>query len=92
MDEPLPPTTTRTGQVVIAGGVALLAAALVLSTINARKDGDLDWTNYLVGLAATAVLVTVAVVTLTGRAGQRVDDLVAWPGAVGILAPGPWPG
>ena len=70
-------------------GVGLLAAAIVVSTSRSRMDGDLDWSNYIVGLGATAVLVLVALVATA--VVRRKDDevargeLVTWPGVVGIL-------
>jgi hypothetical protein len=70
-------------------GVGLLAAAIVVSTSRSRMDGDLDWSNYVVGLGATAVLVLVALVATA--VVRRKDDevargeLVTWPGVVGIL-------
>jgi len=92
MDETLPPAPapapSRTDQVIVAGGVALLATAVMLSTVYTRKDGDLDWTNYLVGLAATAALLGVAAVAVTRRRGLEPDDLVGWPGGIGILGVG----
>ncbi|HWJ80806.1 MAG TPA: hypothetical protein VNS55_01110 [Nocardioides sp.] len=70
-------------------GVGLLAAAVVLSTWNSRADGDLDWSNYFVGLGATAVLVLVALVAVVvvRRKHDPVarGELVTWPGVVGIL-------
>ena len=52
------------GLLPIAIGVGLLAAAVVLSSIRARSDGDLDWSNYSVGLGATAVLLLFALVAI----------------------------
>lgn len=70
-------------------GVGLLGAAIVISTVRTRMDGDLDWSNYTVGLGATAVLVLVAVVAamLVRRRDNAVgrEELVTWPGTVGIL-------
>lgn len=72
-----------------AVGVGLLGAAIVISSIRTRMDGDLDWSNYTVGLGATAVLVLVAVVAamLVRRRDNPVgrEELVTWPGTVGIL-------
>ncbi|NYJ03437.1 hypothetical protein HNR19_004135 [Nocardioides thalensis] len=72
-----------------AAGVGLLGAAIVISTIRTRMDGDLDWSNYTVGLGATAVLVLVAVVAamLVRRRDNALgrEELVTWPGTVGIL-------
>ena len=86
MDPTLPPTVPRpSDRVVITAGVALLAAALVLSTLYSRNDGDLDWTNYLVGIAATLVVLGIAAVA---RLRALDEELVSWPGALGVLGVG----
>ena len=70
-------------------GVGLLAAAIALSANESRKDGDLDWSNFIVGLGATAVLVvvTLVAVVVVRRSHEPVarGELVTWPGVVGIL-------
>lgn len=88
-ETPAPAEPTRPGLVglLAAAGVGLLGAAIALSTMRSRDDGDLDWSNYSVGLGATAVLLLVALVAAAvgrgrGRGGQ---DLATWPGAIGIL-------
>ena len=72
-----------------AVGAGLLGAAVVISRIRSRSDGDLDWSNYAVGLGATAVLLLIALVgaaTAGRREGDRARaDVVTWPGVVGIL-------
>lgn len=86
MDQTLPPTVPRSSdRAVMAAGIALLTAVLVLSNLYTRDDGDLDWTNYLVGIAATLVLLGVAVVA---RLRALDEELVSWPGALGILGVG----
>jgi hypothetical protein len=100
MDESLPPPippaaptnsappTPPYDRVVVAVGVALLAAAVALSGVYTRKDGDIDWTNYLVGIAATLALLGIAAVSVV-RLGTRVaQELVSWPGALGTLGVG----
>ncbi|KAA1427926.1 hypothetical protein [Nocardioides antri] len=72
----------------ISLGVGLLAAAIVLSAARTRSDGDLDWSNYTVGLGATAVLVLVALVSLLGGVGRTREELATWPGAIGVLGVG----
>ncbi len=72
-----------------AVGVGLLAAAVVLSASRSRSDGDLDWSNYSVGLGATAALLLVALAA-TGLVRRRTnptgrEQLVTWPGTMGIL-------
>ncbi|PWN03404.1 hypothetical protein DJ010_09910 [Nocardioides silvaticus] len=76
------------GLLPIALGVGLLAAAIAISTTRSRADGELDWSNYGVGLGATAVLLVVAAAALMIGSGRTREDLVAWPGAVGILGVG----
>lgn len=72
----------------IALGVGLLASAVMQSAVRSRSDGDLDWSNYSVGLGATAVLVLVALVAAILGRGERREDLITWSGAVGILGVG----
>lgn len=76
------------GLLPIALGVGLLAAAIAISTTRSRADGELDWSNYGVGLGGTAVLLVVAAAALMIGSGRTREDLVAWPGAVGILGVG----
>jgi hypothetical protein len=72
----------------VALGTGLLAAAVTLSTMRSRSDGDLDWSNYGVGLGATAALLLIAAASALLAEGRRREELVAWPGAVGVLAVG----
>ena len=76
------------GLLPIAIGVGLLAAAVVLSASRARSDGDLDWSNYSVGLGATAALLLIAVAAMVLASGRAREELVTWPGVVGILGAG----
>lgn len=76
------------GMLPIVVGVGLLAAGLVISASRSRSDGDLDWSNYSVGLGATAVLLLVAVAAIAVGSGRGREELVTWPGAVGILGAG----
>jgi hypothetical protein len=74
---------------VVALGVALLSTAVVLSTSYARARDHLDWSTYLVGLLATASLLGVAAaVRVRAPDADRATDLVAWPGAFGIVGLG----
>jgi hypothetical protein len=86
-----PTRTTRAGSAggVVALGTGLLGAAVVIAAVRARDDGDLDWSNYGVGLGATAVLLVIAVLGALAdrRAGGRArEEVVTWPGVVGIGA------
>ncbi|MEZ0577356.1 hypothetical protein [Nocardioides sp. MH1] len=76
------------GLLPIAIGVGLLAAAIAVASTRARADGDLDWSNYSVGLGATAVLLVIALAAMVLGAGRSREDLVTWPGVVGILGVG----
>lgn len=72
-----------------AVGAGLLGAAVVIARVRSRSDGELDWSNFGVGLGATAVLLLIALVGATTagrREGSRArTDLVTWPGVAGIL-------
>jgi hypothetical protein len=99
---PRKPGRPGLGLLPIAIGVGLLAAAIVLSATRSRADGDLDWSNYSVGLGSTAALLLFALAAmLLGRDRSRVADgdidsrngrgreeLVTWPGSIGILGVG----
>lgn len=98
MDPPPPPPSAAPapekprrpgmGLLPIALGVGLLAAAVVLSASRSRSDGDLDWSNYSVGLGATAALLLVALAAVVLGSGRAREELVTWPGSIGILAVG----
>ncbi len=79
----------RRGTAAIVGlGVALLGAAAAVSTTYTRQDGDIDWSNYAIGLGATVALL---LVVLAGSAGHDLAAkraLTGFPGAVGALAAG----
>lgn len=97
-DTPLPadpvpgPPARDLDRPVVAFGVALLAAAVVLSAFYARARPELDWSTYAVGLLATAGLLGVSLAAGLGvLVPRRIDeatDLVAWPGAFGAVAVG----
>lgn len=87
----LPLRASRAGSTgaIVAVGTGLLAAAVVIAGFRARSDGDLDWSNYGTALAATAALLAIAVLgSLPARAagGRAREEIVTWPGVVGILA------
>ncbi len=74
---------------VVALAVGLLASAVVQSAVRARSDGDIDWSNYSVGLAATAALLLTAIGAIIAIRSTRNpvgrEELVTWPGVLGIL-------
>lgn len=73
----------------VALGVALLATAVVLSTLYSRLHDDLDWSNYVVGLLATLGLLGIAGAGhVLARGADASTDLVAWPGAFGAVGVG----
>jgi hypothetical protein len=73
--------------VATALGVALVAAAVVLSAVHSRQGGDLDGSNFTMGVLATLGLLAVAVAAhLLAPAAERAAALVSWPGAAGALA------
>jgi len=82
------PSRGGSAAAVAALGAGLLGAAVVIATVRSRSDGELDWSNYGVGLGATAVLLLVAVLAaLAGRtAGRAREEAVTWAGTVGIVA------
>ncbi|MBM7517847.1 hypothetical protein [Nocardioides nitrophenolicus] len=76
---------------VVALGAGLLGAAVVIGGFRSRSGGDgLDWSNFGVALGAAAVLLAIAVLgALVSRVGGRPrEEVVTWPGTVGILAAG----
>jgi len=96
-DPPPPPAAATTapapkrpgiGMLPIVVGVGLLAAGLVISSTRSRSDGDLDWSNYSVGLGATAVLLLVALAATVIGNGRGREELITWPGSIGILGGG----
>lgn len=73
---------------VVAIGTGLLAAAVIIAAVRARSDGDLDWSNYGIALAATGGLLAIALLgALSGRkvGGRAREEVVTWPGVAGIL-------
>ncbi|CAN5598550.1 hypothetical protein BH11ACT8_BH11ACT8_19600 [soil metagenome] len=89
LDGTSPVTAARRADVLIGRGVALLSAAIVLSTVYSRRDGDLDLSNFGVGIIATLVLLGVAALGIT-----RTDEpdlrttLVSWPSTFGAIGVG----
>lgn len=91
IDPQFPTRASKAGatSAIVAVGTGLLGAAVAIAAIRSRSDGDdLDWSNYGVGLGATAVLLVVALLgALAGRrtGGRAREEVVTWPGVVGIL-------
>lgn len=73
----------------VALGVALLTTAIALSSTHTRADGDLDWSNYALGILATLGLLGVAgAAYVLVKDTARRDELVGWPGAFGAIGVG----
>ncbi|MCL2543466.1 MAG: hypothetical protein FWE71_13560 [Nocardioidaceae bacterium] len=92
-DFPTAPTKGGLTGALVAIGSGLLGAAVVISALRSRHNGDLHVPTYVVGLVATALLLGLALMGAAGirrrTGGQARDDLVTWPGTVGILATAP---
>ncbi|MEQ6902206.1 hypothetical protein [Nocardioides sp. YIM 152588] len=89
---PAPPERAGITAALAAIGAGLLGAAVVVSAVRSRADGDLDWSVYGTGLAAVVALLAISLVGAllarrTAGAGAR-SDLVTWPGVVGIAGLG----
>ncbi|QCW49239.1 hypothetical protein FE634_00280 [Nocardioides dongxiaopingii] len=83
------PASLRADSAIVGLGVALLAAAIVISTLYSRADGDLDWSTYAVGLVATiGLLVVGAGIRLTYAGADGTTDLSAWPMSFGAVGAG----
>ena len=90
IDTDFPTKASKAGSsgAIVAVGTGLLAAAVVIGAFYARADGDLDWSNFGIGIGATAVLLGLALFgSLSGRrtGGRAREEVVTWPGVVGIL-------
>ncbi|MBS4753061.1 hypothetical protein KG112_09635 [Nocardioides sp. zg-ZUI104] len=74
----------------VAVGTGLLGAAAAIAAVRSRADGDLDWSNFIVGCGAAAILLGAAVLgafLARRRVGGRArEEVVTWPGVVGIVA------
>lgn len=86
---PAPVADTRRESVLVAVGIALLVTTVVISTVYSRKRDDLDWSNFLLGLAAAVALVALSIgAGLLVRSGPYRSVLVGWTGAFGAIALG----
>jgi hypothetical protein len=74
---------------VVALGVALVSAAIVLASAHARDRGELDGSNFTMGVLATLGLLGVAIGgRLLAASAERRAQLVSWPGAAGAVGLG----
>lgn len=79
----------RLDRALVGLGVALLSATVVMSTVYARADGDLDGSNYVLGVAGALGLLGIALgARVLVRDEPRASELMAWPGAFGAVAAG----
>ncbi|HET6168320.1 MAG TPA: hypothetical protein VFE07_15930 [Marmoricola sp.] len=70
-------------------GVSLVSAAVVLSAGYSRESGDLDASNFVVGVLGTLGLLGVAVAGhLLAPAAERRGALISWTGATGSVGAG----
>ena len=74
-------------RVIGAVGLGLVLSALVFSAVYTRADGDIDWSNYLIGFGATVLLGAIAALALV-KAESPADELLSWPGAGAIVGVG----
>jgi hypothetical protein len=79
----------RLDRALVGLGVALLSATVVMSTVYARADGDLDGSNFVLGVAGALGLLGIALgARRLVRDEARASELMAWPGAFGAVAAG----
>ncbi|KQZ76134.1 hypothetical protein [Nocardioides sp. Root151] len=85
----LVPVWLRPDVLLVVFGTALLSAAVAVSTVWTREDGDIDWSNYLVGIGATVVLLAGAAAGwFLVQDPARKANLMSWPGALGAIGVG----
>lgn len=79
----------RLDRVLIAVGSAFVFAAVMISSFKTRGQGDIDWSNYLMGIAGAVGLLGVAAAAyfLVSDLPLR-SNLMAWPGALGAVSAG----
>lgn len=79
----------RLEAIAIAIGVGLLGATIGFASGYSRQDSDLDWSNYLLGIAASLALVGGAAgAFVLVKDDVRKRNLAAWPGAIGAIGVG----
>lgn len=70
-------------------GVALVSAAVLTAAIYSRESGDLDVSNFTMGVLGTLSLLGVAAgAHLRSPGSESSATLVSWPGAAGIVGAG----
>ncbi len=73
----------------VALGAGLLAGGLALSVVYSRYDGALDYSNFIVGVGATAALLLAALgAALLVRGATRAErrrQVLVWGGTLGTL-------
>lgn len=83
-----PRAMIRDPRLPLVGGSALVAAAVVISGLRTRGQGDIDWSNYAMGILGTLALIGFAAGAYYLVEGDPRTDLVAWPGAMGAVGAG----
>ncbi|WP_157550661.1 hypothetical protein [Nocardioides jensenii] len=83
------PAWLRPDVLLVAFGTSLLTAAVGVSTLWSREDGDLDWSIYVVGIGATILMLAGAAAGwFLVRDSHRKAVLMSWPGALGAVSVG----
>lgn len=86
---PVPPTRSGLAAALAPLGAGLLGAAIAVSTVRTRSDGDLDVSVYAVGLGATVIALAIAALAAVNVkrvvGGRSREDAVTWPGVIGIV-------
>lgn len=70
---------------VSAVAVGLLSAAVVISALYSRESGDLDWSNFTMGVLASVGLLGFAALSPVRRPGTQRSSVVGWPAAAGSV-------
>ena len=91
--QPAPAASTldpaRLDRALVALGVALLSATVVMASFYSRAGEDLDKSNFVMGVAATLGLLGVALAAhVLVTDAVRKSELVTWPGAFGAVGAG----
>jgi hypothetical protein len=74
---------------ITALGIGLVFAAVLLSAGYSRESGDLDWSNFIMGVLSTLGLLGVALGShVLAPGAERRSAVVSWAGATGSVGAG----